>query len=106
MNMSEEGFMKIDKKLTFNFSSTASKMMNLKDKDGIMFSLCRRENCVFCYKEKEESYQVCKDGSFMRVWNKPSAELILRFFGLKECDAHYFSIRQSGKRFRLVPKSE
>lgn len=101
-----DGFVRIDKNGTFYISGGTMELMNLKDCEGVMVSLCRRKNCVFLYREKEEAFTVRLNKSGMTFSSLESAMLVREFFGWANSSPLRLSAREDGDKIRLVPKSE
>ena len=101
-----DGFVRIDKNGTFYLSGGTMELMNLKDGDGVMLTLCRRKNCVFLYCEKEEAFTVRPHKGGMIFYSLDSAILLREFFGWELSSPLRLSAREDGGKIRLVPKSE
>ena len=101
-----DGFVRIDKNGTFYLSGGTTELMDLKEGEGVMIYLCRRKNCVFLYKEKEEAYTVRLHNSGMRFIDQDCATFVRSFFGWVGDGPLRLSAREDGEKIRLVPKSE
>lgn len=101
-----DGFVRIDKNGTFYISGGTMELMNLKDGDGVMVSLCRRKNCVFLYREKEEAFTVRLNKSGMTFNSLESSILVREFFEWENSSPLRLSARKDGEKIRLVTKSE
>lgn len=88
--------------------SNLSKLLELKNKDAIMFGISKKDNCIFVYKEdkQDDNYVVSKTAgrdSYSRFTSKELCENIVDYLGLKDKQDYYFEIVQKiGDKVKLI----